>query len=352
MSSDTLIFSESPLVPNIAAEVVVENDCSYLYLYEKNFEENSLNTILTCWIKNHVLVPDSYSPKDDMQDGLQPKAYTKNCKYVDDLVLLQEDDLEIVWGEEGYTVALYDRGELICAIPYWATQDKPGYSKYSGNDNLSDFPFPLNAPDSNAMYERMEKAKTFWARDFQKVWADYNDGYMGELEKKFGKHIKYFAIDGGNFPPKGLAVFEKDAYNYAFTIGLGMFVQPMAEIYNAKQSEKIELAFCYKSALAFDGMQALKNISSIAGIPWVYKTFLDHYHTVDFVIKAEYNAAVLVSEQKACLANVDFLKQQSVNLLWIVPVPDSICKKVRAETPDYSEIEVMIKSKKLRLVEV
>ncbi|MCL1994500.1 MAG: suppressor of fused domain protein [Spirochaetes bacterium] len=347
MSDASLIFSDSPLVEDLAAEVVAENDCCYLYVHKKNFAEKTLEVFTNCWIKNHVFVPDEYDPVDDMQDGLQPKVHTKHCDFKDDLQPLQEDDLEIVWGEEGRSVGLYNKGELICAIPYWTTEDAPGYSKYSGQNDLPMFPFPLTP--ALAMHERMQKAKTFWAGDFQKTWKDYSGGYLGELEEKFGKHTKYFAIDGGKFPTKALALFEKDGYKYAFTIGLGMFPQPTEQRSGVEAMPFIELAFCYKNGLVFDEMKAFSNISSLAGIPWAYNTFFNHYHTAYFSINTEYNAAVFVCEQKAGIASLDFLKQQSINLLWIVPVHDSLCKKLRAKPSDYSDVDAMVKSNSLAL---
>lgn len=345
-----LIFSESP-ISNLVAEVNVENDCSYMYLYVKEsvgqkVTENSLKTFSACWIKNHVFVDDIHSPKDDMQKGLQPKIPTKYCRHSDDLSHLEKDGLEIVWGEEGCTAGLYYKNELICVIPYWAVSNMPGYSKFSNTSDLSIYSLPLNEPDTNAMFERMDRAKKFWYRDFEKVWTDYEDNCNAELEKKYGKCINYYAIDEGKFPPKRLAVFQKDQYKYVFTIGLGLFPQPMVELYikEYKKYEKFELAFCYSTSLEFDELKAFSKISSIATIPWFYKTFLDHYHTVDFALKDNYSSAVLIADRNVNIADLSFLKQESVNILWIVPVTDDIYSKLTDESADYKDIEQMIRS--------
>ena len=209
--SECLIFSESPLT-NLVAEVLCENDCSYLYVYKKDQflkKEDEQELVFNAqWIKNHVFVPDSYSPEDDMEKGLQPKVCTTYCKYPDDFNFFDEEDLEIVWGEEGFAAGLYYKNELICVILDIITSNMHTYtfSKYWDTKDL----FPLN----DEMVTRMEKARQFWKQDFGKIWKDYSEAYLGELEKKFGKHIKYFAIlTEGNFHQKHWCYLKKTDTN-------------------------------------------------------------------------------------------------------------------------------------------
>ena len=356
MSEKTLAFSESPLAKDLLAEVIFENDCSYMYVVKHIQDEEKAEIVAACWVKNHVYVEDYYSGDEDLKRGLQPKMPTLYCNYADDLAQFQEEDLELVWGEEGYAVALYEKDELVCVIPYWTDDHFLGYSKYSNKSDVQGFPWPLNDAKSNSMFERMAKAKTFWGQDFGKLWSDYQTGYISELEEQFGKHTQYYAIDGNEFPPRGLAVFEKDGYSYAFTIGMGLFPQPRAELFfeNAEKVEKIELAFCYKTNLEFDAMKALSTIASIATIPWISKTFLADLHTVNFKIHPSYEVAVLVSKDDANLAHINCLNQQSVNLLWLLPLHQNISIKLRAtnptEDPTYAlTVNNLVKSGKIKL---
>ena len=254
-----------------------------------------------CWIKNHVQVPDDYVAQKDMAKGLQPKVPAKYCAFPDDLTPLQAERLEVVWGADGIFAALYEGDELICAVPYWVDQNFVGYSKYSCNTEAPEVPFALGNAESNAMFKRAQDARAFWQQDFNRIWNSYQEAYLTELESKYDKHLKYYAIDGDDFPAKAIATFEKDGAKYAFTIGVGMFPQP-----NESQPF-IELGFRYPDE-DFDELAALSKISSIVTIPWAFNTYFGHGHTVDFEVNDRYKVAMLS------------LDEDKVNLLWLLPV--------------------------------
>ena len=338
---ECILSSTSPLA-NLSAQVIVENDCSYLYLLQTDTSGGS--TMTPCWIKNHITVDDTYSAQDDMKRGLQPKVPTKYCEFQSDLGHLKAEQLEIVWGKEGFIASLYEGNELICVIPYWASHDFSGYSKYSCTDKVSAIPFPLGNSNSNALFKRTEDARDFWKQDFSLLWGNYQKSYLSELESKYGKEIKYYAIDGGNFPPKALAVFEKDNMKYAFTIGVGLFPQPKVDMHfqDYQNYECFELGFCYTSSEVFDEPDVFSQISSITAIPWSFNTFLNHRHTVDLQVDAQHNNAVLISDKNVDVAQSKFLREQGINLLWLVPISHKIYENLVAEPSDYSEVEARI----------
>lgn len=343
---DCIISSVSPLT-GATAEVIVENDCSYLYIFQKEAVDNksiskNSSRLHSCWIKNHLKVSDTYSMIDEMRKGLQPKVPTKYCNYEDDLDILKKEKLEIVWGKEGAIASLYENGELICVIPYWVDSNFAGYSKYSLTHEVPLIPFPLGNPDNNVLFQRMGEAKEFWKQDFDLIWNGYQKSYLSELECKYGKHIKYYAIDGGNFPPKALAVFEKSSVKYAFTIGIGLFPQPKVDLYikDYQNHELIELGFCYQSNIDLDELKVFSQISSIVEIPWAFNTFLDHHHTVDLQINTQYNNAVIVSDKIVNITESEFLRKYNVCLLWLMPITNKIYEKLIARPSDYSEVKI------------
>ena len=341
--SECIISSLSPLA-DLSAQVVVENNCSYLYLLHTG--TSGSNAMTSCWIKNHTTVEDNYSAQSDMKRGLQPKVPSKYCKFQNDLNPFKAEQLEIVWGKEGFITSLYEDGELICVIPYWAGQDFCGYSKYSSTDKFSTIPFPLGSSDTNALFKRTEDARDFWKQDFSLLWCNYQESYLSELESKYGKHIKYYAIDGGSFPPKALTSFEKDDIKYAFTIGVGLFPQPKVDMHfrDYQNHECFELGFCYQSNAVFDEPNVFSQLSSITAIPWSFNTFLSHRHTIELKIDMQHNNAVLISDKHFHVSESIFLRDQNVNLLWIVPISNNIYEKLTAEPSDYSDIEARIAS--------
>lgn len=338
----TILFSESPIA-RFAAEVVTENDCSYFYLYQMEPQEQKLNTMAACWIKNHVVVEEGYSPKVDMDNGLQPKFMTKYCRFPQDLSPMVEEELEIVWGEEGCLAGLYQKGELICVVPYWAGPNFAGYSKYSDTDKMGLYPLPLG--EGNAMLQRLESAGKFWQQDFSALWESYQQGYLHDLKAEYGEAVKYYGIDGGNFPPRGLAVFEKEGHKYAFTVGLGMFPQPSVEMYHEdyRDHDHIEMAFCWNNSLQLDEQDVFSQIASIAMIPWIHKTFFDAHHTIDLKVGAKYPYAVFIGDKEAGSLNSEFLQKNQVNLLWLLPIEEDLYGKLTAEEPDYSGVEQIVK---------
>jgi len=339
--SECIISSASPLA-DLSAKVIVDNDCSYLYLLQIDSTGN--DTMTTCWIKNHVAVDDAYSAQSDMKRGLQPKVPSKYCAFQNDLAPLKAEQLEIVWGKEGFIASLYEGDELICVIPYWANQDFSGYSKYSCTDQFPHIPFPLGEPDTNVLFKRAEEARVFWKQDFSSLWQDYQESYLSELERKYGEHNKYYAIDGGNFPPKALVTFEKDDMKYAFTIGVGLFPQPKVDMHfeDYQNYEYMELGFCYQTKEELDEPGVLSQISAIAAIPWSSNAFLSHRQTVALQVDAQHNNAALVSDKDVNVMQSKFLREKNINLLWIVPITCEINKEMTPEPPKYSEVEARI----------
>ena len=337
--SEVIVSSVSPLTLFVV-EVIVENDCSYFYLYQpRKFNDNIL---ATCWIKNHVKVDGRYSMQNDMKKGLQPKVPTKHCAYESDLVPLQQDALEIVWGKEGSMAALYENGELLCVIPYLPGYESNGYSKYSNVVEDDVIPLSLESPDASVLVKIMDEAKAFWEQDFNVIWKGYQESYLSELESKYGKYLKYYAIDGGTFPPKALVLFEKDSIKYAFTLGVGIFPQPVDIcIEDRKKYEFFEIGFAYVANANFNEHQVLSQISVITMIPWINNTFLANHHTVDLVINTRYYHAVAINDKCVNAAQFEFLDKRNVNLLWMVPVVNRVYEKLTSEPPDYSAVDIM-----------
>ena len=325
----------------LSARVVVENECSYLYVTNSDPAANPV--MRCCWIKNHAVVPEGYDALKNMKKGMQPKILSKYCKSAEDLTPLNVENLELVWGEEGQAAFLFENDNLVCVIPYWANQELPGYSVFSNNENVSGVPISLG--ENNAMFENSKKAKEFWAQDFSVLWKEYQESYLNELEEKYGENTNYYAIDGGNFPSKGLVIHEKDGICYAFTVGLGLLKQPKVEMYLDDPAEyaHIELGFSFSTETTFDRTNAYAQISSIAAIPWKYNTFLADRHTTEFQINETHKQGVLISSKHTPITHSDVLNAKNINLLWILPINTETFENLKNGDP-HNEIEERIKN--------
>ena len=330
----TIISSISPLT-GLNAEVIIENDCSYFYLYHPNaiqddtVSENSLSTFAACWIKNHVKVDDLHSPHDDIKEGMQPKIPTKFCAYQEDLAPLNAENLEIVWGKEGSMAALYEGDDLICLIPYWTNLDFNGYSKYSRISDVPLIPSPLIKHLSLKLFQKAADAKIFWGQDFDVFWKNYRGAYLAELKGKYGKILKYYAIDKGKFPPKSIVTFEKDDIKYAFTLGIGMFPQPKIDLWvnDYENYQLFEVAFSYRTDMNLNEQKVLAQIASIVSLPWNFNTFLDHRLEIELQINEQYQNAVIVSDKSVNIVQSEFLKENNINLFWLIPITSESFKK-------------------------
>ena len=350
----TILSSVSPLT-GLNAEVITENDCSYFYLYHPDAiqgdtdSESSLSTFAACWIKNHVRVDDLHSPHDDIKLGMQPKIPTKFCAYQEDLAPLNVEKLQIIWGKEGSLAALYEDNDLICVIPYWTNLDFNGYSKYSRMSDVPLIPSPLVKHLSETLFEKVESAKAFWSQDFDVFWKTYRGAYLAELKSKYGDILKYYALDKGKFPPKGLVVFKKDDIKYAFTLGIGMFPQPKIDLWveDYRDYQSFEVAFSYRTDMNLNEQKVFAQIASIVSMPWSSNTFLDHRLEIELQINEQYKNAVIVSDKSLKLVQSEFLKENNINLFWLIPITDESFKNA---TNDSSGGEATTKASKADVV--
>lgn len=60
--------------------------------------------------------------------------------------------------------------------------------------------------------------------------AAVQDGTIGALERTLGKHTSYYAIDGGNWPPKATLRFKTSGGVAVVTCGVSLRPQPTVEM--------------------------------------------------------------------------------------------------------------------------
>jgi hypothetical protein len=268
--SEPIVLLEDPS-PNGNGLAIVEQDDRVACFYFMT-EIDSVKRIRTCWVRNLQPAPEVLDALG-MREGLPPMLPRAHCKDPDGSPPLDPQNLRIVWSEEGDAAALYERNELLAVIPSWS-----GSSGFDGfaRDCLGDGPIAWELTDTNVSHQRYAKAEEYWRSwDDGDLWPGYQDKMLGAMQQAFGSHSRYFAIDGGNWPPKALVWFNYNSAAIRSTIGVSLRSQPSVElsVENPSPFQRIELGACLDLSV---GETVIKEvaayISGQSGIPWSQNT--------------------------------------------------------------------------------
>lgn len=321
-----LLEEDSPL-GTLTARVEERAKTVYFYL------ENTDGYMRSCWICNKLPVEETEccSEKqlvDNMAGGTPPTIPFKHCRHAAEGMLLDEDLLEVVWFEELDRAALLYDGEIMVVMPPWEAPSDfmcAGFSReFAGSPllgihSLDDFP---------EAEEQVERAKRFWMSwNAPDSWQKFRDPRIALLEQHYGPHTHYFGIDGGQFPPKALLVFDQGDHFLLITIGVSILAQPTVFLATPEPElyRRIEFGIAVdKAALNDHSIQQLGGLlSDFAKMPWRNFSWYGHGHTLecDIAKKDWYHSLLLVAN-----ALNDFelpsYAGDPVNLLWLIPISE------------------------------
>lgn len=284
----------------------------------------------SCWICNTVPVSDSNEIDmativTTMQEGLPPTMPAKHCRHPKAGLQLDKDQLEVVWFEEADCAALLHKGEIMGVIPPWATPSFSDYIGYAKEFN-GDLFLGMGSIDEifPAIEQRIKHAQTFWLRWGQpETWESFLNANMKILESHFGTPKSYYSINEGPFPPKGLAVFEKENKLYFITLGMSILAQPRVELYvqHPEQFRRIELAMAIDKAVLRElpVEKIIQLISSLSSMPWEQLCWFGHGHTLDSGLFT--NHILLVDRSLDSIVMPSY-EDDPVKLLWLIPISD------------------------------
>ena len=362
----TMLFQSSPL-GNLDA--IVQHDSRTVYFY---LNENP-NSILgkpkfgtrACWVQNLTSGPLVFD-QAEMQQGLPvllPRTHTRNREGE---ALPDADRLAVVWFEEGNGAALILLGDqhqiekVLAVIPPWSGQEGfHGYSTECAVENEVCWPMPPH----EALTTRINRADEFWS-GFQNAnnpfvvlqtsQLQYYRQRFLELETASAIGDKptnesYFSIDGGKFPPRGLVQYDLDDSIVIATVGMSLLPLPMVELATEQPSRlrRVELAVRLPKQVADETVltNARNNLSQLVGYPWRNFTWIGAGHTCNFSnVREGCENAVLVHDdlvrasEKQPLA--DF-RDDSVNLLWLVPVDQKEQQALTQEPMNRARLETV-----------
>lgn len=105
---------------------------------------------------------------------------------------LNEENLSIVWFEEGDAAALFQNNKLLAVIPGWAENGFYGYSRYAVG--TGPFAWELSDAEDN-LYKRVMKSESYWEYLNGDYFKDVQDIHLSaknnspKYEKFMGERI-------------------------------------------------------------------------------------------------------------------------------------------------------------------
>ena len=318
-----LLELRSPNCP-ITAIVEQDNQVAYFYLWG---DEDSDFGVKACWIRNLDKAPIDADLKQ-MEEGVPPMLSETYCKFPEGQIPLQIDDLEIVWFDEGDAAALLEKGEVIAIIPSWAGIN--GFSGYA-RDCAGEGEYCWELQSSNILLGRIAKAKEYWQLWDQEInpFQIIQPQLLQQYENNLGNSDQYFAIDGNEWPPRGLFLKKGEVKDVFVTVGLSLLPMPGVEMYSEHPNEinRIELGLLLNSGLPQAELNLIGSwISGQASIPWKRISWFGNGHTITFNIlsNTKMTSVVLVKHLNN-LPDIELedYRDSQVNILWMVPITEN-----------------------------
>lgn len=317
-----LIESQSP-VCDIQAFVEKSDTCYYFYLWGNPTSERRF--LKSCWICNRKKAPKSLDV-DAMNQGCAPMMPEEFVAHDIKGIELDAGELEIVWFSEGEAASLLYGGELLCVIPGWADTERGfyGYSRYA--KGTGNYAWEMTQAEATLM-KRTQENRKFWMYFDTDYWPQVQKAHMIALEQFFGKHEKYFAIDGGKFPPKALVSGRREGVVYGITAGVSLIPMPQVEQYVSAEEvtkhHKIEMGFATIEQYSTLCDHFYPVISSLTAYPWEEITFFAHGHTVPYKGISGFEAVLFVNPRLVTeVEQPDYEEfvNEDVSLLWLIPI--------------------------------
>ncbi len=328
---DTENLEDSPLLvscsPHGNLEAAVIQDKRVAYLYLAGPEESPFGT-KACWIRNLQEAPATID-FDGMDEGIAPMLPKEYCKYPEGQAPLEEKELEVVWFPEGDGAALLQGDEFVAIIPPWGGYE--GFTGYS-RDCIGESPLCWALQDTAVMDTRIRDAKSYWAswQSEDNPWSIYQPKIFEAYEKVLGEHSKYYAIDGGYWPPKAIVRFDHENCVYLLSVGVSLRPQPVIEMVfeDSSPHRRIEFAACLAKDVGEETIDSFaKYLSGQTNLPWDYFTFFGFNHTVpcdafasQFALDHLKFLLFAKEPEGAPQFNLPTLDGDALNLLWCIPI--------------------------------
>jgi hypothetical protein len=314
-----VLFEEVGPNGNIQAVVEADEEVCYFYLFGTQETDFGMRSV---WVRNHSQAPDSLDVAR-MRAGAPPKNPKAHCRHPQGLPRPSKEQLRVVWLPEGNGAALFEGSELLAIIPPWSGSN--GFHGYA-RDSIGEGPVAWEIGTHNVLIERIREAESYWRQwEDTNSWPSMQKALLSGIEKALGRHSNYYAIDGGQWPPKAIVRIPRPDSVVLVTIGVSVRPQPEVEMATEQPEllRRIELGVVLPARWPDDAVTRFASyMSGQSGLPWSKYTWLGPGHTIpcDSWQNRSFAFALLQPDHPA--APNPTLEPQfgdPVNVLWLVP---------------------------------
>ena len=352
---ETLLFETSPYG---SIDAIVEHDGQSVYFYLNGNRPDQKNLFGTraCWVRNIAEAPLVIN-KSHMKDGIPPMLPKPHCVFRDPQPI--PEGLSVIWFEEGNGAALIETcpetniETTLSVIPPWSGLE--GFHGYA-NACATESPLAWPMPDNPSLDRRIKHADEFW-KQFESgtdPFSTLQPSLLEVYDNKFGSNLPnddqrtYYAIDGQQFPPRGMVQYRDAKGATLVTVGMSLCPQPAVEIFTNDPSNwrRIELAIRVDGELSESDLERIGgSVSQLASFPWRNFTWLGPGHTCGFGNAIEGHPFVLlVHDHRLAKTEEDEVpipdfRSDPVNLLWMIPITES--ERTRLQEKDLTADEIV-----------
>jgi hypothetical protein len=315
-----VLFEDSGPNGNIQAVVEADEDVCFFYLFGAEGSDFGMKSV---WVRNHLEAPDTLDVAR-MRSGAPPSNPKEHCRHPKGLPPLSADQLRVVWLPEGNGAALYENDELLAIIPPWSGMN--GFHGYA-RDNIGEGPLAWEIGTDNVLINRFREAESYWRKwEHDNPWPSIRDAQLSSVEKTLGRHANYYAIDGGEWPPKAIVRIHRPDSVVLVTIGVSVRPQPQVEMATDQPEllRRIELGVVLPPSWSDDATKHFAAyLSGQSNLPWEIYTWMGPGHTIpcDSWKNRRFKFALLQHEHPV-VPTPKFEPQfgDPVNILWFVPI--------------------------------
>lgn len=308
--------------PHGTVQAVVEADDQVVHFYLYGAPDSGFG-VKSVWVRNLSSAPDALDV-EAMKAGRAPMNPQPHCKPAP---LEVPAELSVLWLPEGNGAALLEDGQPIAIIPPWSgLEGFNGYARAAAGTG----PLAWELEADNALFERLAEAADYWrAWGESDPWPHIQSNFLEAYEAGFGPRSNYYAIDGGNWPPKAIVRVPYEDKVILATLGVSAVPQPNVELYSDhwREHRRVELATALPQTLDDDGIKRIASyLSAQSEYPWQRMSWFGDGHTIpcDSWASTQFEFALLVRDHPlAKRLTLPTVFGEPVQLLWFLPITAS-----------------------------